>query len=267
MFDLSNLPTATRVRITSSPRWTAFFQRAPKTLLGVDKNAKTVKGNKLGYHTAILYLTPAKGSGANLCPMAELAQCDAPCLATAGRGAMSNVQMARLRKTLYFLQYREQFMAQLVKEVSKLSLKYGPSLLVRLNGTSDIRWELVPVNRGGGWWSKTDNCSIMHAFPEVQWYDYTKIPNRHNVPPNYDLTYSYSGVVQFQPHVKKAKDAGMRVAVVFSNRDRIPESFDGMRCVDGDDTDIRHLDPQGVAVALYAKGRAKQDRSGFVVRV
>ena len=267
MFDLSVLPPATRAQITSSPRWTAFFQRAPENLLSVDTNAKTVKGQKLGYHTAILYLTPAKGSGANLCPMAELAKCDIPCLATAGRGAMSNVQMARLRKTLFFLQYRELFMAQLVKEISRLSLRYGPSLLVRLNGTSDIRWELVSVNRGGGWWSKTDNRSIMHAFPEVQFYDYTKIPNRHNVPANYDLTYSYSGVVNFYKHVEQAKAAGMRVAVVFSNRDRIPKSFDGMQCVDGDDTDIRHLDPQGVAVALYAKGRAKQDRSGFVVQV
>jgi hypothetical protein len=266
MFDLSNLPPATRAQITASPRWTAFFQRAPETLLSVDTNAKTVKGQKLGYHTAILYLTPAKGSGANLCSMAELAQCDAPCLATAGRGAMSNVQMARLRKTLYFLQYREQFMAQLVKEVSRLSLRYGPSLLVRLNGTSDIRWELVSVNRGGGW-QGTDNRSIMHAFPEVQFYDYTKIPNRHQIPNNYDLTYSYSGVVNFYKHVEQAKASGMRVAVVFSNRDRIPKSFDGMQCVDGDDTDIRHLDPQGVAVALYAKGRAKQDRSGFVVQV
>ena len=39
-----------------------------------------------------------------------------------------------------------------------------------------------------------------------------------------------------------------------------------MECVDGDDSDIRHLDPQGVIVALYAKGNARKDTTGFVVR-
>jgi hypothetical protein len=38
-----------------------------------------------------------------------------------------------------------------------------------------------------------------------------------------------------------------------------------MEVVDGDDSDIRHLDPMGAAVALYAKGKAKKDTSGFVV--
>jgi len=43
------------------------------------------------------------------------------------------------------------------------------------------------------------------------------------------------------------------------------ETFHGLPVVDGDDTDIRHLDPQGAIVALYAKGKAKHDLSGFVV--
>jgi hypothetical protein len=57
----------------------------------------------------------------------------------------------------------------------------------------------------------------------------------------------------------------MRVAVVFRDKKTIPETFLNMQCVDGDDSDIRHLDPHGVVVALYAKGPAKKDFSGFVI--
>jgi hypothetical protein len=127
--------------------------------------------------------------------------------------------------------------------------------LVRLNGTSDIRWE---------------NYGIIEQFPLVQFYDYTKLVNR-SVPSNYDLTFSYSGVAAYQPFVKKAVDAGMRVAVVFRARSVVEEmlvnkiKFMDLEVVDGDDTDIRHIDPQGSVVALYAKGGAKKDTSGFVV--
>lgn len=251
-YDLSGIPASVRSQILASPKLVRLFSKFPSKLLGVDNNAKTIKGAKQGFATAILYLTPADGSGVQLCPMAKIAKCDVACLATAGRGAMSNVQMARLRKTLYFLQYQEQFLAQLHKEISRLSAKYGDRLLVRLNGTSDIRWE---------------NYGVIQAFPGVQFYDYTKIPNRRDIPSNYDHTFSYSGVEEFQPIVQKAKFKGMRIAVVFSHQERIPQYFEGMACVDGDNTDIRHLDPQGVVVALYAKGKAKADDTGFVVHV
>jgi hypothetical protein len=99
----------------------------------------------------------------------------------------------------------------------------------------------------------------------VFFYDYTKIANRDNVPANYDLTFSYSGVPQYQEYVKKAVIKGMWIAVVFRTRAAIPESFLGLDCVDGDDSDIRHIDPAGVIVALYAKGKARRDNSGFVV--
>jgi hypothetical protein len=35
----------------------------------------------------------------------------------------------------------------------------------------------------------------------------------------------------------------------------------------GDESDLRFLDPQGVIVGLYAKGKAKKDTSGFVKMV
>ena len=248
-YDLSKLPAKTRDQILSSPKWIKFFSAFPAKLLGVGGDAKTVKGEKMGFYTAILYLTPADGSGVNLCPLAVLAKCVEACLNTAGRGAMSNVQMARLRKTLFFLQYRELFLAMLANEIKALSRRYGSKLLVRLNGTSDIRWE---------------NYGIVQAFPEVQFYDYTKIPNRI-VPSNYDLTFSGSGVPEYQPIMFKAISRGLRVAMVFRTEDSIPSSYAGLDVVSGDNSDIRHLDPNGVIVALYAKGKAKADQSGFVV--
>jgi hypothetical protein len=61
-----------------------------KTLLGT-ASTKTVKGEKLGFLTAILYLTPDE----NLCPLARLAGCMDGCLYSAGRGAFNSVQKAR----------------------------------------------------------------------------------------------------------------------------------------------------------------------------
>jgi len=182
--------------------------------------------------------------------MAKLAGCEQACLASAGRGAFRSVFMARLRKTLFFLQYQSEFLDMLKLEISRLSRKFGSQLLVRLNGTSDIRWELF---------------GIPQAFPTVQFYDYTKIPNRKGIPANYDLTFSGSGVAEYQPIMFKAKSQGMRIAMVFRTREAIQSSYADMPVVDGDNSDIRHLDPQGVIVGLYAKGKAKTDRSGFVI--
>jgi hypothetical protein len=250
----------------------------PKTLFSVDTNPKTVKGQRLGFRTAVLYMAPARLSGVNLCPMAHIAQCEAPCLNTAGNPAYAHTkEKGRLNKAHYFLRDRNGFLNQMVREVFRFAvaaMRDSFTPLVRPNGTTDIRWEresftleertvrllALPEGMVG-----TSVPNIMSLFPWIQWYDYTKIANRKDIPSNYDLTFSYSGVEAFGVHVARARAAGMRIAVVFRDRKTIPSSFLGMTCVDGDDTDIRHLDPQGVIVALYAKGRARTDTSGFVV--
>ena len=156
-------------------------------------------------------------------------------------------------------------MTQLAKEIGQLEHKAkckGFKLLVRLNGTSDIRFESIPVN---------GEKNIMSLFPGVQFYDYTKISNRKNVPANYDLTFSYSGAPEYAPFVKQAIANGERIAVVFRNRAIVDkmlangQTFLGLPIVDGDDSDIRHVDPRNAIVALYAKGKARHDKSGFVV--
>ena len=264
-FDISGLSLAIQAQILGDSKNVSLFSRFPEKLLGLDTNAKTVKGERYGIKTAILYLMPADGSGQQLCPMAELARCKAPCLFTAGRGAMSNVMLSRLRKTLYFNQYRDLFMAQLASEIELMRAKTtrdGYKLVVRLNGTSDIRFENIPVMGAP---------NIFDLFPAVQFYDYTKIANRKNIPGNYDLTFSYSGAPAYAPYVSRAVANGERIAVVFRSRAIVDamlangETFLGLPVVDGDDSDIRHLDPKGAIVALYAKGKAKKDTSGFVV--
>ena len=61
-------------------------------LLTIGNDPKTIKGEKLGYKTGILYLSPADQSGiVNLCQRAS-AGCAIACLNTAGRGKMSGVQ-------------------------------------------------------------------------------------------------------------------------------------------------------------------------------
>ena len=233
-------------------------------MLSIDTNAKTIKGQRYGYLTGVLYLAPYNLSGYQVCAMADKAKCHEPCLNTAGRGAFNSVQQARIRKTKLFFEDRPAFFAELIPSIRSLIRKAkaaGLTPVCRLNGTSDTKWENVSFTYEG-----RDYNNIFEMFPDLQFYDYTKIPNRGDkYIANYDLTFSFSGVPEFQPYVRRAAQDGYRIAVVFRNREDIPAEFLGTTCVDGDDSDLRHEDPHGVVVALYAKGKAKRDSSGFVV--
>lgn len=236
----------------------------PKSLLAIDTNAKTIKGQKFGYMTGILYMAPSDISGHQVCSMAKLAKCENACLYTAGRGAFNSVQQSRINKAKLFHANTQLFMEQLAGDIKKLIRKAGKAgmtPLVRLNGTSDIRWENIRFDYGFG----NEQITIFELFPDVQFYDYTKLANRKDVPANYDLTFSYSGTPAYQKYVNQAISAGMRIAVVFRKQADIPAKFLGLDCIGGDNSDIRHLEPQNVVVALYAKGPAKTDQSGFVV--
>ena len=223
-------------------------------------SAKTVKGESIGYLTAICYLVPDD----ELCPLAKLAGCMAGCLRSAGRGAFDNVQAARAAKTRFFREHREAFMLSMCADVWSLvrkAAKLGMTPLVRPNGTSDIPFENIPV---------VDGKTIFQLFPDVQFYDYTKHPSRNldgKTAGNYDLTYSFSSVTPKPISIKGLTNKhNRRTAVVFDRAENIPSEFRGWPVVDGDDTDVRHIEPVNVVVALYAKGKAKQDMSGFVQR-
>lgn len=227
------------------------------TLLAASGDAKTVKGEKRGYLTAIMYLAPNTiATKKTLCPHATPA-CIAACLYTAGRGAMSNVQAARIRKAKAFEKDPQGFLEMLMVDIDKFqayATRNGFIPCVRLNGTSDIMWERLrlPGSAGG---------TLMGHFPGLQFYDYTKIPPRlrRGVPSNYDLTFSQS---EANLHAtKQALGDGFRVATVFFNR---PKRWLDHKVIDGDASDLRFLDPAACIVGLSAKGQAKQDKSGFV---
>ncbi|MGZ4530824.1 MAG: GP88 family protein [Mycobacteriaceae bacterium] len=231
-------------------------------------NPKTAKGEGAGYLTAILHLAPASLSGRNVCSHAT-AGCRAACLNTAGRGGialdadgLNTIQAARIRRTRYFTQDRDTFMRDLGAEISKhvrTAERHGLKPAVRLNGTSDLPWENIRYG---------EHRNLFEAFPNVQFYDYTKVPVRIrrralNIR-NYSLTFSLA-----ESNADNARDAlaaGLSVAAVFSTRkgQDLPATFFGAPVIDGDLTDLRFTDPAGVIVGLRAKGRAKQDTSGFV---
>lgn len=227
-----------------------------RPILG-ESSTKTIKGEKIGYLTGIVYLVP----DAKLCPLAAAAGCLGPCLATAGRGAFNSVQAARKAKTQFFYQNQLAFLLSLAADVwtlSRRAKKLGFTPLVRPNGTSDIPYENLIV------W---ENKNIFQLFPDVQFYDYTKHPSRNldgKTSGNYDLTYSFSSITPKPISIKGLTNPhNSRTAVVFAKQADIPSTFRGWSVIDGDDTDVRHIEPKRVVVALYAKGKAKRDTSGF----
>ena len=230
------------------------------------ENAKTTKGESLGYLTAILYLAPSYLSGRNVCSHASEG-CIASCLNLAGMGAFGNVQDARVSKTKAFFANPKAFVEQLAEDIAAAHRKAEREdleLCVRLNGTSDLPWE----NLGG----EAGVC-LMRRFPGIRFYDYSKNPARiraflaGRLPSNYSLTFSRSEC-NGETALELAK-AGANVAVVFSSKkgEELPRKWGGRKVIDGDTHDLRFLDARGRVVGLRAKGPAKRDESGFVVHV
>lgn len=227
-----------------------------RRILG-ESSAKTIKGEKIGFLTAICYLVP----DVKLCPFAQSAGCFEPCLKSAGRGAFNSVQKARAEKTAFFYENQRAFMLSMAADVwshmrRAKRLKLIP--LVRPNGTSDIPFENITI----------DGLTIFQIFADCQFYDYTKHPSRNltdKTAGNYDLTFSFSAITPKPISIKGLTNPhNKRAAVVFQRQSDIPRTFRGWSVVDGDDTDVRHIDPEQVVVALYAKGKGKKDIGGFV---
>ncbi len=234
------------------------MNKAHFKLLSISADAKTVKGEKMGFLTGIIYMAPSDQSGIiNVCPHAS-AGCRAACLFSAGRGRFQNVITARTNRTKFFAEDRAGFLARLKGEIGLLLAMAAMENLtpaIRLNGTSDLAYE---------------NFGIMQEFPTVQFYDYTKDKARFRrymageLPANYHLTFSRS-----ETNGDVAADfikQGGNVAVVFAGKE-LPATYLGAPVVNGDESDLRFKDARGVVVGLLAKGRAKKDDSGFTVAV
>jgi len=223
-------------------------------LLSVNADAKTSKGNT-GFLTGILYLVPAGQAGLkNLCPKASEG-CKLACLYTAGRGKLNMVQEARIKKTEFFLKDRKSFLDILKSDFRILEIQakeQGLKAAVRLNGTSDIAFHKL---------------IDMESYPNIQFYDYTKVVTKAldyangKLPKNYYVVFSRSE--SNWNDCIKVLNAGGNVAAVF--RDKLPSTYSRFPVLDGDKNDARFLDEKGCIIGLKAKGEAKKDKSNFVI--
>jgi hypothetical protein len=228
---------------------------ATQKLLGIDTNAKTVKGQDKGYLTGILYMIPND----TICPASKVAGCREGCLVSAGRGVMSPVKAGRAKKTAFYQADKEAFYAQLRTECQSLikrAAKRGLIPVVRLNGTSDI-----------------DHTDFIASVPELQFYDYTKrvaLVEKAKSIPNYHVTFSYSAKMRYSKHVEAALELGANLAVIFRTK-TLPQFFMGLPVISGDETDLRFTDnnenDSQVVVGLYAKGKMKKDTGSMVVDI
>jgi hypothetical protein len=220
-------------------------------------NAKTIKGEAFDYKTAILYLAPHKQNSfrKNICALAS-PECIAACLYTSGMGKFSNVQKSRIKKTDLFIENKDKFLDILFDELNKYQNKFK-NLAVRLNGTSDIPWENFKYK---------NNLNLFELFPNIQFYDYTKHPKRiltNNIK-NYHLTYSYAETKFSKIWTKQILKDGQNVAAVVSiplyNELKLKNvtNICGINLVDGDQNDLRFLDPINSLIYLKAKGEAKK---------
>jgi len=257
------------IRTILAPVAREFYKRHAIGSLLADpvSNPKVAKSLGYGFSTAPLHLAPADLSGYQVCPKAT-AGCKAACLHTAGNPAyMAAKARARNNRTRAYFTDRPTFMQVLAYEIAGHYLKTrktrGLVCAVRLNATSDIPFESVPVTIQGVTW---DN--LMQLFPRVVFYDYTKRANRRDLPSNYSLTFSLAE--DNDADALRALVNGHNVAAVFNvRRGRpLPVSYviqgHTYPVIDGDEHDYRPADPRGVIVGLRAKGRAIGDRSGFV---
>ena len=266
-------------------------------------NFKTAKTADI-VELAVLHLAPHKlayggrGRVFNSCPHSTPG-CRACCLNTAGRGQIRGAVLergeaaecqlqrflkypihgARIRRTRFFHEHRIAFLLMLAGEIAGLqrrAVRRGVPAVARLNATADIPWEREALPGG---------VSIFGAFPGVQFFDYTKSKRRalcfaagvlgdrptlgdtaHRDAPwptNYYLTYSRTEK-DTPGDIKKILGAGVNVAAVFA--EALPREWNGLRVIDGDTSDLRYEEPLGVVVGLLAKGKAKNDQSGFVIR-
>ena len=231
--------------------------KIPKNLLSKGStNSKTAKNDN---DTYILYLAPynQNSKGINICPKASKG-CAASCLFSAGRGAFSNVINARKNKTEYYLQDKKTFINQLANELIKIDKKASKNTnqtLIRLNGTSDLDFIFLL--------KKYANFDISN-YKNLHFYDYTKIlgkVKKYSNNKNYTLTFSRAE--DNEEDIFKAVQYGANVSAVFKGE--LPQTYKGIPVIDGDKTDNEMLKYKGFILGLKAKGKARTDKSGFVI--
>jgi hypothetical protein len=226
-------------------------------------SAKTAKSIKLGYATAVVYLHPHTSSGlleTNLCKYSTK-QCREACLVHSGRMWMKAPTKARTWKTELYTQAPVLYRLLALYEANRLKyraqaegLKFG----VRMDGTSDTG-ELLHLYR-------------VFERLGIKCWDYTKDFKRASYLEYRELfTYSHSGSDASERNCLELLDMGSTVSVVFrvGRNENLPKMHWGYRVIDGDEHDLRFLDPPRRIVGLRLKGtnQSKGAAGKFAVRV
>ena len=220
-----------------------------------------------------LSLAPAKLSGYNMCAGSS-PECRKFCLFGTGIASEfmhkqnvghNSIWATRIVKTLWYMEDRLSFMDRLVLQIGNLAKKHD-RLGIRLNVFSDRPWETQQAHVSPGGLVKPGVYrNLMDVFPKVQFYDYTKLLKRLNtwsLPNNYHLTFSLCEDNTLD--ATRALFKGYNVAAVM---DEMPDRFLGHRVIDGDEHDLRFLDPTPVVVRLKPKGALARSDSPFVQRM
>lgn len=219
-------------------------------------NTKQAKGK--AFKSVGLSLAPNRESGYSVCPNTTPG-CTRACLFNGGiSGAFSQIKPSQIAKTRALFQHRKEFDKMLMNELQAARRKYAELLVCRLNVYSDLPWERMTP------W-------VFEEFHDVQFYDYTKVVDRYQLfldgkmPKNYHLTFSRSEMNE--PDVARFLMTGRaNVAVVFPE-DQFPETYRNTKVINGDESDLRFLDPTPCVVGLKAKNvYGRHDQTGFVVR-
>ena len=226
------------------------------------KHAKAYHYNEMVY---TIYLSPANRSGFEVCP-GRSAECTALCLNESGHNRINvqnNINQTRNKKTQMFFTDHNLFMGWVINEIRSGILRaqrLGYRFSVRLNNTSDISPEMFFIKING------IKKNILELFPDVQFYDYTKVSGRVELMkkyPNYDVTFSFDGN-NLTTCLEMLKN-NVRVAMVFHE---VPKEYLGYDVIDGDKYDMRYLDPKNCIVGLkFKKVRTKLTNNyKFVIR-
>jgi hypothetical protein len=217
-------------------------------------NAKTAKNLR---KSLILYLAPfdQNSKGVNVCGMATEG-CVKGCLFRAGLASIyKTINEARVARTEYMLRDRRTFINQIIDEINRKAKRTEGELAVRLNGTSDLKLVEMAIATG------------RTIAPNVIFYDYSKFPHKvgnRTLSSGHRYFVTFSRSEENEPLVIDHLKSGGVAAVVFI---KVPKTWNGFPVIDGDERDDLMLDVSGgVVLGLKAKGDAKKDDTGFVVR-
>lgn len=196
--------------------------------------------------------------------------------------AKNKIKIARIKRTFKFLLQRDEFFAQLIKEIKMLhkkATKEGLILAIQLNGTSDILWEKESFT-----FKEESFANLMSYFKEIQFFDYTKydiLKNRKKIPSNYHLTYSRAGLhkgvlVDSWEFIQSLLEQEIDVSVIFNKKMKTSilehSNFLGYKIIDADlnncrVTDVHHRE-NGKGLILVHEAAKKTDfnNSGFIIQ-